>query len=82
LINWRRGLFRLWVLASAGWIMGWVLYSAISNLKEGVWKGAAVKISIVLCGPPAALLMLGLIAPWVVKGFATDRTTTDNCKPD
>jgi|SRR5580700_60949 hypothetical protein len=26
LINWRRGLFRIWLLASAGWVMGWTIY--------------------------------------------------------
>ena len=25
-INWRRGFFRIWLLASGAWIMSWVLW--------------------------------------------------------
>jgi hypothetical protein len=28
LIHWRRGLFRVWLLVSAGWVMGWTIFAA------------------------------------------------------
>ncbi len=32
-INWRRGMYRLWLLASAAWIMGWVIYFVIELIR-------------------------------------------------
>jgi hypothetical protein len=28
-INWQRGMFRLWIVASTAWMMGWLIYLAI-----------------------------------------------------
>ena len=69
-INWRRGLFRLWGLMSVAWIMSSALYLLITDLQEGFPSGAALEIPVVLCGPPCALLIVGLITTWAVKGFA------------
>jgi hypothetical protein len=35
LINWRRGLFRVWLLVSAGWVMGWTIYLIMYSLQGG-----------------------------------------------
>ena len=34
-INWRRGLFRVWLLISAGWVMGWTIYLIMYSLQGG-----------------------------------------------
>jgi hypothetical protein len=33
--NWRRGLLRVWLLLSAAWIMGWVVYLIIYGIRAG-----------------------------------------------
>ena len=73
LANWRRGLFRLWFLASVAWIMGWALYLVISDLEGGFRKGSAVAIPVVLCAPPGAMLIVGLTTKWALKGFAPSK---------
>jgi hypothetical protein len=50
--------------------MACALYCTISNLHDGVWKAAVVKIPVALCGPPAALLVVGIGTKWAIKGFA------------
>jgi hypothetical protein len=76
--NWNRGAFRLWLTISAAWIMGWALYSAIYVLQDGFWKAAAIQIPVALCGPPAALYLVGIGAKWAIKGFAP---STENDLP-
>jgi hypothetical protein len=39
--------------------MSWALYAMISDLSEGLWIAAAIKISVALVAPPAALLVIG-----------------------
>ena len=34
-LNWRRGLFRVWVVVSAAWFMGWTIYLIIFGLEGG-----------------------------------------------
>ena len=34
LINWRRGLFCVWLLVSAGWVMGWTIYLIMYGLQD------------------------------------------------
>ena len=70
LVNWRRGLIRVWLWASLAWIMGWGLYLVISDLDEGVRTGSAITIPVVLCAPPAAMLVVGVTAKWALRGFA------------
>ena len=70
-INWRRGVFRVWLLASVAWVMSWALYLVISDLDEGFQRGAALAVPVVLCGPPGALLIVGLLTRWAVNGFAS-----------
>ena len=33
LINWRRGLFRVWVLMSAAWLMGWMIFLMMQGVQ-------------------------------------------------
>jgi len=62
-INWRRGMLRIWLLLSAAWIMGWIIYLLISGI-QGEFKaiGDYLVIPVLLFGPPIALLIFGLAA--------------------
>lgn len=69
-INWRRGLFRVWLLASSAWIMGWILYLLVYGVRFGFrGMGDILVIPILLLGPPVALLLFGLAAGWAFRGF-------------
>jgi hypothetical protein len=70
-INWRRGMIRLWILASAAWIMGWSLYFAIEFI-NGETRQELLGIPVVLFGPPLALFLFGLATRWAFRGFETD----------
>ena len=37
-VNWRRGLLRVWLLVSAAWIMGWIVYLVIYGIQSGIPK--------------------------------------------
>jgi hypothetical protein len=68
-INWRRGLVRLWLLISAAWIMGWIIYYAIDFI-TGNWSSRELlAIPVVLFGPPAAILIMGMATRWAFRGF-------------
>ena len=72
-INWRRGLFRVWLLLSAAWIMGWAIYSILSAMSNGFKTlGDFLSIPVVFFGPPIALLLFGLAAAWAFRGFRMD----------
>jgi len=72
-INWRRGLFRIWLLVSAAWIMGWAIYSILSAMSDGFKTvGDLLSIPVVFFGPPIALLLFGLAAAWAFRGFKMD----------
>jgi hypothetical protein len=68
-LNWRRGLFRLWLLASGGWIMGWAIYLIMEGLQGGMTNGHLLSIPILLFGPPVALFLFGLATIWAMRGF-------------
>ena len=69
-VNWRRGLLRVWLLLSAAWIMGWVVYLIINGIQAGFQSPRDfLAISVLLIGPPIALLLFGLVAGWAVRGF-------------
>jgi hypothetical protein len=77
-INWRRGLFRSWVLASVGWIMSWLIYFAMDGFQGGISShGDMAAIPVVLFAPPVALWLFGMAAAWAVRGFEQDRTTNE-----
>jgi hypothetical protein len=70
-VNWRRGLFRIWILISGAWIMGWLIYFVI-ELIAGYWSSRdLLTIPVVLFGPPAAILIMGIATIWAFRGFET-----------
>jgi hypothetical protein len=72
-INWRRGLFRLWVLLSAAWVLGWGVDLAIWSIRTGAeTPGDLFAIPVLLLGPPAALLVFGHATAWALRGFVPD----------
>ena len=71
-INWRRGIFRLWLLASAAWIMGWVIYFAIELIRGESTIGQLVVAPVVLLAPPVALLLFCIATRWAFQGFQVD----------
>jgi hypothetical protein len=72
-VNWRRGLFRVWLLLSAAWIMGWTVYLILNGIKDGVQRsGDLLAIPVLLVGPPIALLLFGVVAGWALRGFVPD----------
>ena len=73
LINWRRGLFRVWVLLSAAWLMGWIIFLIMVGLQGGIQTtGDFLEIPVLLFGPPVALLLFGVAAGWAFRGFKID----------
>ena len=72
-INWRRGLLRVWMVLSAGWVMGWAIYLIIDGLQGGLPTNHHLAvIPVVLLGPPIALLLFGLATGWAFRGFNVD----------
>jgi hypothetical protein len=73
LVNWRRGLFRVWLLLSAAWLMGWIIYLIMFGLQGGLkTTGDFLQIPVVLIGPPIALLLLGVATGWAFRGFKAE----------
>jgi len=73
-INWRRGLFRVWLLLSIAWIMGWMVYLIIYGIQGG-FKDLRdfLVLPVLLFGPPVALLLFGAAARWAFQGFVPDK---------
>src|ERR1039457_5127767 len=72
-VNWRRGLFRVWLLFSAAWMMGCVIYLVMYGLQGGFkTTGDFLVIPVLLIGPPIALLLFGLAAGWAFRGFKAE----------
>jgi hypothetical protein len=72
-INWRRGLFRIWLFISAGWIMGWAIYLAMYSLQGGYTGNRDfVAIPILLLAPPVALFIFALATAWAFRGFQAE----------
>ena len=72
-INWRRGLLRIWMLLSAAWIMGWIVYLILYGIQGGLRDATDLfPIPVLLLGPPIALLLFGLVAGWAFRGFKPD----------
>lgn len=69
-INWRRGLLRVWMVLSAGWIMSWLILVGLEVLRgETISRNHVADITLVLLGPPVALLLFGLGTGWAFRGF-------------
>jgi hypothetical protein len=65
--NWRRGLYRIWLLLTVGWVMSWAIYLTMGAL-EGKFTNVFA-IPIVLFGPPVAFLIFAIAAGWAIRGF-------------
>lgn len=73
-VNWRRGLFRVWMLISAGWIMGWTIYLMLEGAHGSLnSRGDLIEVPILLFAPPIALWLFGLAAAWAIRGFDTEQ---------
>ena len=69
-VNWRRGVLRVWLLLSAAWIMGWIVYLILNGIQGGFKSsGDVLAIPVLLFGPPVALLLFGILAGWAFRGF-------------
>ncbi|HZV21128.1 MAG TPA: hypothetical protein VE986_06240 [Hyphomicrobiales bacterium] len=68
-LNWRRGLFRLWILVSGAWIVGWLIYYAIDLIANQWTSREFLIVPIVLFGPPLALLLFAIATRWAFQGF-------------
>ncbi len=81
-INWRRGLFRVWVLVSVAWVLGWAIYMVIDAIREGPKNTRdLLVIPVVLIGPPMALLVFGFAAGWAFRGFRSEGEASDDGQP-
>jgi hypothetical protein len=77
-VNWRRGMFRVWILLSVAWIMGWVIHLTVYGLQGGFkLTGDFLAIPVLLFGPPVALLLFGFAAGWAFRGFRVDDRPPD-----
>jgi hypothetical protein len=68
-LNWRRGLSRIWLVISAAWIMGWIIYFLIEFISGKSSPRDLLAIPVVLFGPPVALLLFGMATRWAFQGF-------------
>jgi hypothetical protein len=68
-VNWRRGLFRVWVLLSAAWVMSWLIYLIVDIIRSGFRVTDMLVVPILLFGPPLALLIFGVASGWAFRGF-------------
>jgi len=68
-LRWRRGLFRIWVVLSAAWIMSWIIYLTMEFVQRDLSSGDLYTWPILLFGPPIALLIFGRGALWARHGF-------------
>jgi hypothetical protein len=79
-INWHRGLFRVWVLVSAGWIMSWAIYLLMYAL-QGRFSGSEfLVVPILLFGPPVALLIFGVATGWAFQGFQVNNHAAEEAE--
>jgi hypothetical protein len=74
-INWKRGLFRVWLLCAGAWIMSWVIRVIMNGLQNGFRASDILVIPILLFGPPIALLIFGVAAGWAFRGFKANNST-------
>jgi hypothetical protein len=77
-INWRRGMFRVWLLVSAGWFMSWSIYLIMYAMRVGSTTSDLLVMPVLLLGPPVALLIFGLGVGWAFRGFKVDETSADD----
>jgi len=81
-LNWRRGMFRMWLVLSAAWIMGWIIAFLVYGIQGGfrAWSDF-LAIPILLFGPPIAALIFGIAVGWAFRGFVVDEQGSGNQEP-
>jgi hypothetical protein len=72
-VNWRRGLFRVWLVLSIVWIAA---VEVVAKVSTGIWIrpwGGKIDLFIAslgtLLGPPIVVFLVGLVLVWVSVGF-------------
>lgn len=75
-MNWRRGIFRLWLAASAVWITivvvsGYGHFQLMYGLGDPHAPGILYAVGFIALGPVILTLVLGIIFNWIIKGFAS-----------
>src|SRR5215470_18634348 len=77
-LNWRRGFFRIWLLVSAAWIMGWAIYLALYAIQDGFKStGEILMMPVLFLGPPVALFLFGVATAWAFRGFLVESDQPD-----
>jgi hypothetical protein len=70
-LNTRRGRFRVWLLLSVGWIMGWTIYLIMDGMQGALsTRGDWIAVPILLFAPPVALWIFWSAAIWALRGFS------------
>jgi hypothetical protein len=77
-INWRRGMFRVWLLVSAAWVMSWFIYLVMYAVRSGLSARDVLVLPMLLIGPPVALLIFGIGAGWAFRGFKGEAAAAEN----
>jgi len=84
-VNWKRGLVRLWLLASFVWAGYWLYNLQLScafwfapwceSPAHVDWPNGsmALGLALVLLSGPVLMLLLGLGIIWAIKGFLSRR---------
>ena len=69
-VSMRRGRFRVWLVLSVGWIMGWTIYLVLEGMQGGLSTAADwINVPILLIAPPIALGIFGAAMIWALRGF-------------
>jgi hypothetical protein len=76
-INWRRGMFRVWILTSVAWIMSWAIYLIMYTLGGRTEPKDFLVIPVLLFGPPVALLIFGAATAWSFRGFKPEEAPAE-----
>jgi hypothetical protein len=72
-VNWRRRLFRVWLMISAAWMMGWIIHLFMYGIQGGFKTTSDfLVVPVLLFGPPIALLLFGVATGWAFRGFKAD----------
>jgi hypothetical protein len=67
-VNWRRGFFRLWVVAALGWAILWLVI-AYFGADRGNVGGFLVAGAVMAFIPPLVLLAVGAALAWALRSF-------------
>jgi len=75
-MNWKRGLFRTWLVGTAIWIAA-VIYMVVASWPVDLDTSRftpQVRAHVLLAsewalGPPIAVLIAGLVLGWILRGF-------------